>query len=82
MMMLFAPLKQLTMVNAKIQAGIAAGESVFEILDAESEMDKGTKALKSDSIGFELQQYRLMALIFVNTRCKACVNISLTSGRM
>lgn len=56
MMMLFAPLKQLTMVNAKIQAGIAAGESVFEILDAESEMDKGTKALKSDSIGFELQQ--------------------------
>ena len=56
MMMLFAPLKQLTMVNAKIQAGIAAGESVFEILDAESEKDKGTETLKSDSIGFHFQR--------------------------
>ena len=56
MMMLFAPLKQLTMVNAKIQAGIAAGESVFEILDAESEKDKGTETLKSDSIGFQFQR--------------------------
>ena len=56
MMMLFAPLKQLTMVNAKIQAGIAAGESVFEILDADSEKDKGTRTLKSASIGFQFQQ--------------------------
>ncbi len=56
MMMLFAPLKQLTMVNAKIQAGIAAGESVFEILDADSELDKGTKTLQSDAIGFQFQQ--------------------------
>jgi subfamily B ATP-binding cassette protein MsbA len=56
MMMLFAPLKQLTMVNAKIQAGIAAGESVFEILDADSEADTGTKTLQSKSIGFEFRQ--------------------------
>jgi subfamily B ATP-binding cassette protein MsbA len=56
MMMLFAPLKQLTMVNAKIQAGIAAGESVFDILDADSEQDNGNKTLKSDAVGFAFQQ--------------------------
>jgi len=56
MMMLFAPLKQLTVVNAKIQAGIAAGESVFEILDSHSEPDKGSAILKADSIGFQFNQ--------------------------
>jgi len=54
MMMLFAPLKQLTMVNAKIQAGIAAGESVFAVLDAESEPDTGTEVLNADQIGVRL----------------------------
>ncbi len=50
MMMLFAPLKQLTMVNAKIQAGIAAGESVFAILDSESEQDTGAEVLEAKNI--------------------------------
>lgn len=56
MMMLFAPLKQLTMVNAKIQAGIAAGESVFEILDAQSEPDGGKTVLDSNSIAVQFDQ--------------------------
>ncbi len=50
MMMLFAPIKQLTMVNSKIQAGIAAGESVFKVLDSDSELDTGTVVLNSKSI--------------------------------
>ncbi len=55
MMMLFAPLKSLTNINAKIQAGIAAGESVFAVLDAESESDDGTVELDSTEIqvGFD-----------------------------
>jgi len=59
MMMLFAPLKSLTNVNAKIQAGIAAGESVFAVLDDESEQDNGTVELNAakvsvrfDEVGF------------------------------
>jgi len=54
MMMLFAPLKSLTNVNAKIQAGIAAGESVFAVLDAESEQDDGTVVLAATEIQVRL----------------------------
>lgn len=50
MMLLFAPIKQLTMVNSRIQAGIAAGESVFKVLDSASESDTGTRELDSKTI--------------------------------
>ncbi|MDQ7075462.1 MAG: lipid A export permease/ATP-binding protein MsbA [Gammaproteobacteria bacterium] len=46
MMMLFAPLKRLTMVNEELQKGIAAGQSIFELLDQESEPDQGQMALQ------------------------------------
>lgn len=39
---LIKPIRQLTEVNSDIQRGIAAAESIFEILDSESETDKGT----------------------------------------
>jgi subfamily B ATP-binding cassette protein MsbA len=44
--MLFAPLKRLTQVNGPIQKGIAAGESVFELLDRPGERDEGTRELE------------------------------------
>ncbi len=44
MVLLMAPLKRLTTVNATIQRGIAAGESLFRILDEEAERDTGTLA--------------------------------------
>lgn len=50
MMLLFAPIKQLTMVNSRIQAGIAAGDSVFKVLDSTSESDDGTRVLDSRTI--------------------------------
>jgi len=39
--MLFAPLKRLTNINAVIQKGVAAAESVFKFLDIDIESDKG-----------------------------------------
>lgn len=42
MMLLFDPLKRLTSVSATLQAGVAAGESIFSIIDSETEVDKGT----------------------------------------
>ena len=42
MLMLFAPMKRLTSINAIIQKGIAAAESVFDFLDNENETDTGT----------------------------------------
>ena len=40
--MLFAPLKRLTNINAVVQKGVAAAESVFNFLDIETEADTGT----------------------------------------
>jgi len=41
MTMLFAPMRALSSINASIQRGIAAGESVFEFTARESEKDEG-----------------------------------------
>jgi len=41
MMMLLTPLKRLTKVNAKLQAGVAAAESIFKLLDQPTEVDNG-----------------------------------------
>lgn len=45
MMILFDPLKRLTTINAELQKGIAAGQSVFELLDQAPEPDRGTRGL-------------------------------------
>ncbi len=42
MLMLLAPLKRLTDVNAPLQRGLAAAESVFQLIDQEAERDAGT----------------------------------------
>jgi subfamily B ATP-binding cassette protein MsbA len=45
MLMLLAPLKHLADVNAPLQRGLAAAESVFSILDEAPEADRGTRTL-------------------------------------
>lgn len=47
MMMLLAPVKRLTDVNAPIQKGIAAGEDIFSMLDEEEERDTGSIRIDS-----------------------------------
>ena len=42
MVMLFAPIKRLTGVNEVIQKGIAASESVYAMIDLETEKESGT----------------------------------------
>ena len=44
LLLLMRPLRALTGVNASLQRGIAAGESVFLLLDEEAERDTGTLA--------------------------------------
>lgn len=46
MLMLLAPLRALSGVNIPLQRGLAAAESVFELLDAPVEKDTGTKRLE------------------------------------
>jgi subfamily B ATP-binding cassette protein MsbA len=42
LLLLMRPLRSLTGVNVALQRGIAAGESVFQLLDEEAERDTGT----------------------------------------
>ncbi|MBL4638114.1 MAG: lipid A export permease/ATP-binding protein MsbA [Proteobacteria bacterium] len=42
MFMILTPLKRLTKVNAKLQGGIAAADSIFTLLDQKQELDEGT----------------------------------------
>ena len=46
MLMLLAPLKRLSDVNAPLQRGLAAAESVFTLLDEAPEKDRGTVTLQ------------------------------------
>ena len=46
--MLIKPIRQLTEVNSDVQKGIAAAESIFEVLDADEEIDAGT--IEQDSV--------------------------------
>ncbi len=43
--LLLPPVKRLTSVNAQLQRGIIAAESLFELLDSEEEEDQGTRTL-------------------------------------
>jgi subfamily B ATP-binding cassette protein MsbA len=54
--MLVKPIRQLTEVNSAIQRGIAASQSIFEVLDADSETDTGTINLQSVKGGFTFQE--------------------------
>ncbi|MFT7235203.1 MAG: subfamily B ATP-binding cassette protein MsbA [Methylophagaceae bacterium] len=47
MFMILTPLKRLTKVNSKLQAGIAASQSVFTLLDQQPEIDYGNKMIAS-----------------------------------
>jgi subfamily B ATP-binding cassette protein MsbA len=44
--LLLPPVKRLTSVNAHLQRGIIAAQSLFELLDAEEERDQGRRALE------------------------------------
>ena len=55
MLMLTAPLKRITSVSEFLQRGLAASESVFELLDTHSETDTGKTSIgrTKGRIGFE-----------------------------
>ena len=45
MLMLLSPIKRITQMNSALQRGLAAAESVFELVDEKDEDDKGTTEL-------------------------------------
>ncbi len=56
MFMILTPLKRLTKLNSKLQAGIAAAESIFGLLDQQVETDTGTQKLGRATGDIDFQQ--------------------------
>jgi len=53
MMLMMQPMRRITNVNATLQRGIAAGDSLFRIIDEEDEVDSGTH--KSDKVSGKVE---------------------------
>lgn len=53
---LLRPLKQLTTVNQQLQRGIAAANSIFELLDQHEEYDDGNKVLSGEGFSIEFKR--------------------------
>ena len=47
MMLMLQPIRRITNVNATIQRGVAAGDSLFQVIDEDDEADSGTIVLDS-----------------------------------
>lgn len=45
--LIFSPIKRLTSINEALQKGLAAAESVFDLLDQEAERDEGRQRLEN-----------------------------------
>jgi subfamily B ATP-binding cassette protein MsbA len=59
MAMLLSPLKRMTKINEQLQKGLAAAESVFEVLDEPAERDQGTLRLEHPQGGIEIRNLTL-----------------------
>ena len=74
MLMLLTPLKALAEVNGPMQRGIAAAETVFELIDAPVEQDPGTRTLgrAQGHVRFEHVKFR-----YPNAQSPALDDVSL-----
>ena len=75
MLMLLAPLKHLADINGPLQRGLAAAESVFELLDHVAEPDTGTRRLARCEGELVFEQVRLR---YPGTERDALAGIDLT----
>jgi subfamily B ATP-binding cassette protein MsbA len=74
MLMLLTPLKALAEVNGPMQRGIAAAETVFELIDAPIEHDPGTRTLGRAHGHVRFEQ---VAFQYPNTQAPALDGVSL-----
>ncbi|NEV63503.1 lipid A export permease/ATP-binding protein MsbA [Thiorhodococcus minor] len=73
--LLLPPVKRLTSVNAQLQRGIIAAESLFELIDSEEEQDLGTRTLKRAEGRVE---YRDVSHLYSEDKAPAIQSLSLT----
>jgi subfamily B ATP-binding cassette protein MsbA len=87
MLMLLAPLKHLTEINAPLQRGLAAAESVFELVDAPVEEDEGTQSIarargeiEFQNVVFTYPTRKEPALASVSLAVRAGETVALVGG--
>ena len=76
-MLLLAPMKRLTMVQATVQQGIAAAHSVFQLLDEDAERDTGTREIKRAEGKIE---FRNVSFSYDTTKGEVLKNVSFTAN--
>jgi len=84
MLMLLTPLKALAEVNGPMQRGIAAAETVFDLIDAPAENDPGTRTIERaqghvrfENVGFRYPNAQSLALDGVTLEAKPGQTIAL-----
>ena len=75
MIALLDPVKRLTGVSAVLQSGIAAGESIFSLLDETAEKDTGTQELQKAKGDFE---FNAVSFTYSDVSDKVLNDISFT----
>ena len=79
MVALLDPVKRLTQINSTLQGGIAAGDSIFSLLDEASEKDTGTQSLEKSEGNFEFKDVSFRYTEDTDTVLKN-INFSVKSG--
>ncbi|NDD16777.1 MAG: ATP-binding cassette domain-containing protein [Chitinophagia bacterium] len=84
LLMLIAPIKNLTAVNDRNQVGLSAAQSVFGLIDQDLELDSGTKIIKRakgnirfDNVSFKYESTKQHVLKEINLNIKAGEKIAL-----
>ncbi|MFM2396755.1 MAG: hypothetical protein RLZZ144_5, partial [Pseudomonadota bacterium] len=87
MLMLTAPLKRIVGVSEYLQRGLAAAESVFELIDTPSEDDSGEKAitratghLNFENVCLSYNDDERMALLNINLDIPAGMSVALVGA--
>lgn len=75
-MLLFAPVKRLTSINAVTQKGIAAAQSIFRLLDQETERDHGSRPIERATGRIE---YKNVNFEYTSEKGKVLHDISFTA---
>ncbi|MBX2810146.1 MAG: lipid A export permease/ATP-binding protein MsbA [Cellvibrionaceae bacterium] len=74
MSLIFEPIRRITNINETIQQGMAAADSIFQLLDQPEETDKGTQSLPPQALGIAFKQVHFA---YENTQAPILDNFSL-----
>lgn len=75
LLMLIAPIKSLTSMNEDLQMGIAAGQSMFDLMDSGGEVDEGTGKIGRTHGAIE---FRNVTLRYESAKRNAISNLSIS----